>query len=97
MSATAVLVVVLLTFGVIVEGLAVLGLVILRTTMQRLHVVGPATVVGPVLIALATALGTHATPAQGAKGLLIALVLLTFAGVLSHETARAAAARDGGR
>jgi len=95
MTAGNLIVAVLLALAVLVEVLAVAGLLSLRATMQRLHVVGPATCVGPVLVGIAVAVGTHATPSQGAKGLLIALVLLLFAGVLSHETGRAAIARNG--
>lgn len=95
MSASELIVGVLLVLAVLVELLAVAGLVAMRTTMQRLHVVGPAVCVGPVLIGIAVALGTHATADQAGKGLVIAFVLLLFAGVLSHVTGRAAAARDG--
>lgn len=96
MSAASVAVTGLLALTVIVELLAVLGLVTMRTTMQRLHFIGPATCAGPVLAGVAVAVGTHATPNQGAKGIVIAFVLLLFAGVLSHETALAAVAREAG-
>ncbi len=94
MSVQTFLVGALLSATVIVELLAVLGLVAMRTTMQRLHFIGPATCVGPVLAGAAVAIGTHATPNQGAKGIVIAVALLLFGGVLSHETGRAAVARE---
>lgn len=86
----------LLAVTVLVEFLAVLGLLTMRTTMQRLHFIGPATCVGPVLAGLAVAVGTHATPNQGAKGIVITIVLLLFGGVLSHETGLAAYSRERG-
>lgn len=94
MTFTAAVIGALLVLGVIVEVLSVAGLVLMRTSLQRLHFVGPATIVGPVLVGLAIALGTHATPSQGAKGLLIAAVLAIFSGVISHETGCAALARE---
>ncbi|HZO95249.1 MAG TPA: monovalent cation/H(+) antiporter subunit G [Candidatus Baltobacteraceae bacterium] len=90
----SVVVAILLALAVLVEVLAVTGLIVLRTTMQRLHVVGAATCVAPVLVGVAAAVGTHATPSQGAKGLLIALLLVVFGGVLSHATGQAAYARE---
>ncbi len=97
MSFATLLAAALLAAAVIVELLAVAGLVTMRTTMQRLHFVAPATCVGPVLAGLAVAVGTHATPSQGAKGIVIALVLVLFSGVLSHETALAAVSREQAR
>lgn len=93
MSAQTIAVTVLLALAVLVEWLAVLGLVTMRTTMQRLHFVAPATGVGPVLAGVAVAVGSHATPSQGAKGILVAVVLLLFGGALAHETGLAAVAR----
>jgi len=94
LTLTGVFVDVLLALSVLVELLAVTGLVVLRTTMQRLHVVALATAVGPALVGVAVAIGTHATANQAAKGLLIALVLLVFGGVLSHETGRTVLAHE---
>lgn len=93
MSATGVAVAALLGLAVLVDVLAVAGLLAMRTTLQRLHFVGPATCVAPVLAGIAVAVAGHATSSQGGKGLLIALVLLLFSGALSHETGRAAASR----
>ncbi len=93
-SLTTVAIVVLLTLAVIVDVIAVAGLFALRTTMQRLHLVAQAACVAPALAGVAVTIGTHATPSQGAKGLLIALVMALFSGVLSHETGRAAYARE---
>ena len=94
MNASGVAVAVLLGLAVVVDALAVTGLLAMRTTLQRLHFVGPATVVAPLLAGIAVAIATHATASQGGKGLLIALVLLLFSGVLSHETGRAAVSRE---
>ena len=96
-SASTVIVSILLALTVIVELLAVTGLVAMRTTMQRVHFIAPATCVGPVLAGIAVAVGTHATPSLGAKGIVVALVLVLFSGVLSHETALAAISRERSR
>jgi len=84
----------LLALCVVVEVLSVAGLVVMRTPLQRLHFVAPATCVAPVLAGVAVVLGTHATPDQAGKALLIALVLAVFSGVISSETARAIVARE---
>jgi len=91
---TTSIITILLVVSVIVEALSVTGLIAMRTPLQRLHYVGPATVVGPTLIGVAVTLGTHATPAQGAKGLLVAALLAAFNGVVSHDTGCAALARE---
>ena len=93
MSANSVLVTFLLAAAVVVDVLAVTGLAIMRTPMQRLHFIGPVVCVAPVFTAVAVLIGTHATPSQAGKGALIALVLVLFGGVLSHETGRAIVAR----
>jgi multisubunit Na+/H+ antiporter MnhG subunit len=94
LNVTLALIVALLGMASVVEVLACTGLVAMRTTLQRLHFVGPATCVAPWLVAVAVMLGTHATGNQAAKALAIALVLSLFSGVLAHETGCAARARD---
>lgn len=84
----------LLVTAVLVELTCVLGLCVMRTPLQKLHFIGPATCVGPVFAGLAVLCGTHATASQAGKGLVVAIVLLTFAGVLSHETGRCIALRE---
>ncbi len=44
---------VLLTFAVVVESGCALGVLVMPTTLQKLHYVGPAVTVGPFLVALA--------------------------------------------
>lgn len=95
MSVQSAIVTTLLALAVLVELLAVLGLATMRTTMQRLHFIAPATCVGPVLAALAVAIAPHRSQSEAGKGLVIALVLLLFSGVLSHETGLTAASREG--
>lgn len=97
MSASSALVTALLALAVVVDVLSVAGLLAMRTAIQRLHFVAPAACVAPVLAGIAVVLGTHATPSQGAKGLIVAAALVLFSGVLSHETARAIVSREGGK
>lgn len=94
MTAASIAIAALLGLAVLLEAVAVAGLFALRTTMQRLHLVGLATCLPPVLAGIAVVIGTHATANQAGKGLLIALVLLLFGGTLSHETGRAAFSRE---
>jgi multisubunit Na+/H+ antiporter MnhG subunit len=84
----------LVVLAVLVEILCCLGIVVMRTPLQRLHFIGPASVVGPVLIGIAVAFAKHPYPGSGFKAAFIALVLVVFSGMLQHETARAALARE---
>ncbi len=68
----------------------------MRSPMQRLHFVGPASLVAPALAGVAVVIGTHATAGQGPKGIVVAAVLALFGGVISHETGRAIVSREGG-
>jgi multisubunit Na+/H+ antiporter MnhG subunit len=84
----------LVVLAVLVEILCCVGIVVMRTPLQRLHFIGPASVVGPVLLGIAVAFAKHPYPGSGFKAAFIALVLVVFSGMLQHETARAALARE---
>ncbi len=83
---------VLLVLGVGVELLCCVGVVTMRTTFARLHYVGPATVLGPVLIAGAI-LTTEALTMSGLKAMLIALTMGSVGPIVTHATGRAARLR----
>lgn len=79
---------VLLLGAVAVAVLSCMGVQLMRTAMQRLHYLGPLTMVAPVLVALAVAIARNAYPGAGFKALFIALLLAAFGPILSHQTAR---------
>lgn len=86
---------VLLVLGVGIELLCCVGIVAMRRTFDRLHYVGPATVLGPVLIA-ASVVCTEALSQAGIKAILIALVLMIGGPIVTHATGRAARLRQYG-
>lgn len=86
-----------LALAVLIEVICALGIVLMKTPLQRLHFVGPATTVAPALVAIAVAMAKHPYSGSGFKAGFIALALIVFSPILSHETARAAVSREGGR
>jgi multisubunit Na+/H+ antiporter MnhG subunit len=85
----------LLALTVLVELICCAGILAMRTPLQRLHFVGPAAMVCPVLVALAVGVSKNPLSGAGLKALFIAAVLVVFAPVLSHATGRAAHVRTG--
>lgn len=85
-------IVVLLAIGVGVELLCSLGVLVISDVFNRLHYVGPATIVGLPAIAAAVVVA-EGFSASGIKAMLIAVVVLATSPVLTHATARAARAR----
>lgn len=86
---------VLLTLGVAIELMCCLGLVVAKDVYDRLHFVGPATTLGPALIAAAVIL-REALSTAGIKAVLIVAVLLVTSPVLTHAVARVARIRAHG-
>lgn len=86
---------VLLALGVGVEWLCCLGLLLGRTALDRLHYLGPATLLGPLLIAAAVVVH-EALSQAGIKAILLVLAFLISSPVLSHATGRAARLRGYG-
>ena len=86
---------VLLALVVLVELICCAGILVMKTPLQRLHYVGPAAMVCPVLVALAVAVSKNPISGAGLKAELIALIIVVFAPALSHATGRAALARRG--
>lgn len=85
----------LLVIGVGVVVLSCVGVLVMRNAFDRLHYVGPASIVGPVAIAAAVVV-KESLSQSGIKAILIAVVLLFISPVLTHATARAAYVRQFG-
>jgi multisubunit Na+/H+ antiporter MnhG subunit len=72
------------------------GLVAARTSWDKLHYTGPATVIAPVCLAGAV-LVQEPLSSAGVKAVLVAIVMILTGPVVLHATARAARIRDHGR
>jgi multicomponent Na+:H+ antiporter subunit G len=83
----------LLVAGVVVELLCAIGIVVMRDVFDRLHYLGPASALGPLLIAAAV-LVDSALSQPTVKAFLVAILLALTSPVLSHATARAARVRQ---
>jgi multicomponent Na+:H+ antiporter subunit G len=88
MSATSVIVDVLVGFGVAVELACCVGVLVMDDAYDKLHYLGPAAIVGPLVLSIAVLI-TEAFSQAGVKALLTAGLLLISSPVLSHATARA--------
>jgi multicomponent Na+:H+ antiporter subunit G len=96
MSASEIVVAVLLALGTAGFALTAAGLLISGNAWDQIHFLAPASVVGSVLIPIAVLL--HEGFSQAAvKAIAIALILVLSNPVLSHATARAARIRRKGR
>jgi multicomponent Na+:H+ antiporter subunit G len=87
---------VLLAVGVASVLLSCAGLVLTRNHYDQLHFTGPATTLGPVVVAAAV-LVEEPLSSAGIKAVLVAIVLFATGPVLVHATARAARVREHGR
>jgi multisubunit Na+/H+ antiporter MnhG subunit len=85
----------LLGLVLLLEAGSVLGLLLMPHLFDRLHFLGPTTTVASVLLAAAV-ITRETLDHQGVLALLIAAFLVTFQGVVSHATARAARTREHG-
>jgi len=83
---------VLLAIGVIVELACCIGVLVMGDAYDKLHYLGPATIVGPVCIAAAI-VAQEAFDQAGVKSLLTAALLIVAGPVLTHATARAMSIR----
>jgi multisubunit Na+/H+ antiporter MnhG subunit len=86
---------ILLGLAVLVAAISCAGILAMKTPLQRLHFVGLASMVCPVLVALAVAVSKNPLSGAGLKACLIAAVIVVFAPVSSHATGRTALARRG--
>ena len=95
MSAKEIFIAMLLSIGVLIQLLSVLGVIFMPNLMDRLHFLAPATSLGPAFIAGAV-VTREVLNHQGIFAVLIAVFLLVFGPVLTHATARAARIRQHG-
>jgi monovalent cation/proton antiporter MnhG/PhaG subunit len=86
----------LLAVGVVAQLLAVLGLLVAAGVYDRLHYIGPGSIIGPVALAFAIILDEGPFSQAGLKSALVAILLLALSPVLVHATARAAYVREHG-
>jgi monovalent cation/proton antiporter MnhG/PhaG subunit len=86
---------ILLGLGVAAELLCCLGVLLMRTTYDRLHYVAAATSVGPFLI-LAAVLVREGLSTQGFEAIAAVAILFLANPTLVHATARAARRIDYG-
>ena len=96
MSVQDVVVGLLLAGGVASVLLSCVGLVVMRTAMDRLHFTAPAGTIAPVLFAVAV-LVEEPLSSAGIKAAIVALLIIVTTPSLSHATARAARIREHGR
>jgi multisubunit Na+/H+ antiporter MnhG subunit len=86
---------VLLGLAVLIVLVSSLGVLVMRTSFRKLHYLGPASTVAPILVGLAVLVQSGTSSNAGQTWL--AIVVLICAGpVLSHATIRAARARAEG-
>lgn len=97
MSAGALIVWTLLAVGVAVQLVGVVGVLVAADVYDRLHYTGPASIFGPLALALAIVIDEGPLSQAGLKSILVALLLLALSPVLVHATARAAYVREHGR
>jgi multicomponent Na+:H+ antiporter subunit G len=88
MSGASVVVAVLIGLAVAVELCCCIGVLVMEDAYDKLHYLGPASIVGPVLIAGAVVVRESFSQA-GIKALLTAGLLIVSSPVLAHATARA--------
>lgn len=89
MSVREIIAAVLLLFGVLIELLSAVGVLVMRQPFNRLHYLAPATTIGPLAIAAAVLVAESEAQAK-IKSILVAVVLLATGPILTHATARAA-------
>ena len=94
---TAVLVWVLLAIGVVSMLAGVLGVLVAADVYDRLHFIGPGSLLAPVAFALAVVIDEGPLSQAGLKSTLTAVILVGLGPVLVHATARAAYVRERGR
>jgi monovalent cation/proton antiporter MnhG/PhaG subunit len=91
-----VLVWILLGVGVLTMLAGVLGLLIAADVYDRLHFIGPGSLIAPPAFALAVVLDEGPLSQAGLKSTVTALELVGLGPVLVHATARAAYVRERG-
>jgi multisubunit Na+/H+ antiporter MnhG subunit len=95
MTGQQVLIDVLLGLAVLIAVGSAVGVVVARDHLDRLHFMAPASVVSPVLVAVAV-VAREAFDGRALKALLVAAFFLVLNPILSQATARAARVREHG-
>ena len=95
MTAQQIVIDVLLGLAVLVAAGSVVGVVAARDDLDRLHFLAPASVLSPVLVAVAV-VAREAFDGRAIKALLVAGFFLVLNPILSQATARAARVREHG-
>jgi multicomponent Na+:H+ antiporter subunit G len=83
---------VLLSGAIVVELGCALALLVVKDSFDRLHFLGPATSLGPVLVVVALVV-ENALSTNGVKAILAGTLMLLTAPILTHATSRAARVR----
>jgi multisubunit Na+/H+ antiporter MnhG subunit len=96
-SVVDVVVALLVGIAVLVAVLSCLGVLLASDAYDGLHYTAPASVLSPVLIAIAVVIEEGIGSQAGIKSILVALLLIVLNTVLVHATARAARIRKRGR
>jgi multisubunit Na+/H+ antiporter MnhG subunit len=86
----------LVWLGVAIELGCCVGLVAVRSAIDRLHFAGAATVVGPGLVAVAVCVEEGLFTSSALNALAVALLLALLGGALAIATARAIRLRERG-
>ena len=87
---------VLVALGVAIELASCVGLLAMRTAIDRIHYAGAGTVVGPALIAAAICVEEGLFTTNGLNAVVVALLLALLGAALATATARAIRLRDRG-
>jgi multisubunit Na+/H+ antiporter MnhG subunit len=96
-TAVDVIVGVLVGVAVLVGVLSCIGVLAAHDENDGLHYTAPASVLSPVLIAIAVVIEEGIGSQAGIKSIVVALLLIVLNTVLVHATARAARIRRAGR
>ena len=87
---------VLVTLGVAIELASCVGLLAMRTAIDRIHYAGAGTVVGPALIAAAVCVEEGLFTSNGLNAVVVAFLLAILGAALATATARAIRLRERG-
>jgi len=87
---------VLVALGVAIELASCVGLLAMRTAIDRIHYAGAGTVAGPALIAAAVCVEEGLFTTNGLNAVLVAVMLAILGAALATATARAIRLRERG-
>jgi len=87
---------VLVALGVAIELASCVGLLAMRTAIDRIHYAGVGTVAGPALIAAAVCVEEGLFTTNGLNAVLVAFLLAILGAALATATARAIRLRERG-